>query len=336
MHIALIGSARFGAVEPYAGGLESHVAALRDRLRHRGHEVTVVPRRQPPFDASGSARRDVSAGPRDVLAEHHAYLECLLDPGSAEIFHNHSLHYLPIAMARALDVPMVTTLHSPPTPWLESAFAISKPAGPVVSVSVSNASQWLAVVPGCGVVPNGVDLSRIPVGPGGGGYAAWFGRLVPEKGAEHAIAVCRSVGLPLRVAGPIHDPAYFDRAIRPHLGSDVRYEGHLSQSELARLVGSADVVLVTPRWDEPYGLVVAESLAAGTPVAAYGRGGVCEILTPTSGCLAPGDDVDALAAATRAALELDRADCRQRAEDACDIETMVDRYEAIYLRALAA
>ena len=333
MHIGLIGSARYGTDEPYAGGLEAHVATLAMHLRHRGHCVTLLPSIRHDFVPSEAAMRDVSASSEASVFEHHAYLTSLLGVAGTDmdILHNHSVHYLPVALAPALPVPMVTTLHSPPTPWLESAFAATgHPTGPVVSVSRANSREWRRSLGRCGVITNGVDLERFRPGPGGGGYVAWFGRIVPEKGLLSAIAAARLSGESLRIAGPVSDREHFERDIEPHLGVDVVYDGHLDTDGLNDLVGSADVTLVTPHWEEPYGLVVAESLAMGTPVAAYRRGGIPEILSVRTGRTARVDDVSGLAAAIGRARALERDACRERAKDRCDVERMVDRYVTMY------
>ena len=274
-----------------------------------------------------------------MIAEHHAHLDALLtiQDSDLDLVHNHSLHHLPVAMASMLGRPMVTTLHSPPTPWLESALTVSagRTVGPLVSVSQANADQWRPTVQSCAVIRNGVDLTRFRPGAGGGGYVAWFGRLVPEKGVTSAVAAARKAGVPIRIAGPVHDPEYFDAEVRPHLGCDVSYEGHLDVDGLNELVGSADVTLVTPHWDEPYGLVVAESLAMGTPVAAFARGGIPEVVTAECARLVCPGDVGALARSIPSAAQLDRGTCRRRAEDQCDIERMVDAYVALYRSCLA-
>jgi glycosyltransferase involved in cell wall biosynthesis len=267
------------------------------------------------------------------LEEHHAYLTLMLHlarSGQFDVVHNNCLHHLPIAMATAVPTPMVTTLHTPPTPWLESAIQAGPCPVTFVAVSEHTARAWRHCV-SAGVIRNGIDLDVWPP-DSGGGPAIWFGRLVPEKGADLAIRAARAAGLELDLVGPIADRDWFDRHVRPQLGAGVRYLGHLDHASLAARVGAATVTLATPRWDEPYGLVVAESLACGTPVAAFDRGGVAEILTPDSGVLVGADDVPGLAEAALRAGTLSRARARARAVDACSLDSMIDGYERLYER----
>ena len=343
--IALIASARFAIREPFAGGLEAHTWTLARALRQRGHHVTVfagpgsdpglgvreIPARWPRISAA--ARADVSMTAEGWLEEHHAYLTLMLQLsrcGEFDLVHNNSLHHLPIAMAAAVPTPMITTLHTPPTPWLESAIQAGPCPVTFVAVSEHTARAWQHCADAL-VIRNGIDLGVWPPGPGGG-PAIWFGRLVPEKGADLAIRAARAAGLELDLVGPIGDHDWFERHIRPELGPGVRYLGHLDHGELAARVGAASVTLATPRWDEPYGLVVAESLACGTPVAAFDRGGVGEILAPDCGVLVGADDVPALAAAALQAGALSRDAARARAVSACSLDRMIDGYERLYAR----
>lgn len=185
------------------------------------------------------------------MQEHHAYLQLMLDLSgplaeSFDVVHNHSLHYLPVAMASAVPAPVLSTLHTPPTPWLESALAVRSGAGAhFAAVSRHTAAAWQHAVDDIEVVPNGVDLDSWPEGRGGQ-HLIWFGRLVPEKGAHVAVDAARRAGFPIVLAGPISDAEYFDRMIRPRLGSEVTYLGHLAQPELAAAIGGAAATLVAP------------------------------------------------------------------------------------------
>jgi glycosyltransferase involved in cell wall biosynthesis len=350
LRIALVASARYPIREPFPGGLEAHTWQLASRLRERGHSVTVyggagsdpalgvrTMASLPPISAD--ARADVSMPAGWFLAEHHAYLTLMLElsgPGPAvDVIHNNSLHYLPVAMAPALRAPLLTTLHTPPTPWLESAVRVPT-AVPrhFAAVSAATAAQWRAAVDDVTVVRNGVDTRVWTPGPGGG-TPVWSGRIVPEKGPEAAIRAARAAGTGLRLAGPRPDRRYFDDRVAPLLGDGVDYVGHLDHAALARLVGSASVAVVSPCWDEPYGLVVAEALACGTPIAGFARGALPELLDDRTGVLVAPGDVDALAAAIPRAARLDRGTVRRHAERTCSVETMVDGYEHLY-RQLAA
>jgi glycosyltransferase involved in cell wall biosynthesis len=286
------------------------------------------------FAPSPAARRDASMPAPEFMAAHHAYLELMMRLSGDtrfDIIHNHSLHYLPIALARTASAPVVTTLHTPPTPWLESAIDVNADNTRFVAVSEYTARSWSHVTTGIDVISNGVDLRMWPAGPGGD-ELVWFGRFVPEKGAHIAVRAAVRAGVGLRLAGPISDRAYFDSEIRPLLSDRIRYVGHLDQKDLAALVGRSAATLVTPLWDEPYGLVVAESLACGTPVAGFRRGGIPEILSADSGILVDPDDVDALAVAARRAMSLSRDIARARAESHCAENEMVDGYLTLYRR----
>lgn len=344
LRIAIIGSSSHPIAQPFAGGLEAHIWHLTRALADAGHHITLFAGEgtdvgadtrvllAEAFRPSAWAQADVSMPPEAVLREHHAYLSLMLKlaahPERYDIVHNHSLHYLPLAMAPALPIPMVTTLHTPPTPWLESAITIAEGAR-CVAVSRHTARSWGHVVDRVPVIHNGVRLRNWPEGLGGRNLV-WFGRFVPEKGAHLAIQAARIAGLDLRMAGPISDHDYFSTMVAPHLDNQIRYLGHLDQDALARLVGSSMATLVTPMWDEPYGLVVAESLACGTPVASFDRGGIPEIVGDDAGILVPAGDVGALAAAAVNLGHLDRSDVRARALAHCCEDSMVARYQQLY------
>jgi glycosyltransferase involved in cell wall biosynthesis len=276
--------------------------------------------------------------PEAWLREHHAYLQVMLAlqrRDDVDVVHNNSLHHLPVAMSGSVPAPMLTTLHTPPTPWLEPAIEIDSRIpnrlrhSHFVAVSSHTANSWSHVVR-ARVVPNGVDVDRWLPGPGGTDLA-WVGRIVPEKAPHRAIAMARASGHRLRLAGPIGDRAYFETEVAGQLGEGIDYVGHLDIESLVELFGTSAVTLVTPEWDEPYGLVAAESLACGTPVVALDRGGLREFVTPSVGVLlAPDADPASTVRAIDRAERLDRARCRAHAVATCSVDRMVDDYLDLY------
>lgn len=350
LRIGIIAHLKYPIAEPFAGGLEMHTHLLARSLRDRGHDVTVF----------ASLHSDVSLGVEAICSEtaletvgtaeaddvtffkeHHAYLSLMnaLRSRHFDVIHNNSLHYLPVTLADTLPMPMVTTLHTPPFCWLESGIRVCNAKDHTfVAVSRSVGDLWGHVATTDEVILNGIDLEKFAfrARADAAGYLVWYGRIVPEKGLHLAIEAARRIGLPLRIAGPILDHDYYRDCIAPQLGVDTIHVGHLAHSELARLVGGARAFLCTPMWDEPYGLVVAEALASGVPVAAFARGAIPEILDASCGALAVPDDVGSLAEAGLAALSLERRACRRRAEQTCDAARMVDGYEALYRRRIAA
>jgi glycosyltransferase involved in cell wall biosynthesis len=348
MRICLIASSRFPVREPFHGGMEAHTASLAEHLIRRGHTVRVFAApgsderlhveelAVQPFESTEAARKDVGAMPETWMREHHAYLGLMMDLARTgrdrfDIVHNNSLHHLPVAMSEVVDLPIVSTLHTPPVPWLESALAISRGDTRFVAVSRHTAAAWGHVVD-ADVVLNGIDTDRWAYGRGGE-RAVWTGRLVPEKAPHLAVRAAIAARIPIDLAGPRQDPVYWSREIEPLLGPDVRYLGHLGTDELVRLVGGAAVAVVSPVWDEPYGLVAAEAMSCGTPVAAFRRGALPELVTPTTGALARPDDVDSLAAAIRRALWRSRPVVRRHAEQDLGVGRMVSAYEDVYAHA---
>jgi glycosyltransferase involved in cell wall biosynthesis len=348
--ILIIANARHPIAEPFAGGLEAWTAALIRGLRARGADITIFAgagsdpglavHELPvaPLSISAAARADISMPSDAWMCEHHAYLQAMLvalrATGRFDVIHNSSLHYLPIALADMVGVPMVTTLHTPPTPWLESAIRLQTATPTLVAVSEHTAASWRHVA-SPGVIRNGIDLAAWPPGPGGDALV-WSGRIVPEKAPHLAVAIAREAGFRLRIAGPVGDRDYFNAAIQPVLGDGIEYVGHLTQPELAEVIGHSTASLVTPAWDEPYGLVVAESLACGTPVCAFARGGVPELLSRMCARLVPPGDIRGAARAVTEVVRLSRAAARAQAEQCCSIDCMLDSYCDLYANLTAA
>lgn len=345
MRIAVIGPARHPVAEPYAGGQERFTAILISGLRDRGHHIELWARAgTPPAladdlhvmpdtpELSTIASDDPNMPEPDFLDDQVAYLAAirdLLNRNDIDAVLNQSLHQLPLALSSTLRVPMITTLHTPPFPWMEIGAWLAGPASHLVAVSAALRDQW-ETLRGVRVIHNGVDPARFPVGPGGEDLA-WAGRLTPEKGADIAIAAAARSGRRLRLAGPVSDIGWFDDVIRPLLGSRVEYVGALGDDELAEFYGHSAATLVTPRWEEPFCLVAAESQMCGTPVVGLRRGGLAEVVMLPGGVLvAAGDgESDRLAAALDSVLRTDRDRIGISARVRLSSDRTVDGYEQL-------
>ncbi|WKD57157.1 Glycogen synthase [Corynebacterium capitovis DSM 44611] len=343
--MAFIGPARYPVREPFAGGLEAFCHITVNELRDLGHTVDF-------FAAGGSDGNvkefelpGVNWGDRAADASDTTYpeggkeredaafaeLRRLLVQRGYDVVHNNSLNPFMFPGEHSPEpLPMITTFHTPELPEVRGAIlAAGARAGRFTAVSRLTASDWRIPQP-IAVIPNGVNVERWIPGPGGP-CAVWFGRLVPEKGPHLAIDACAMLGLPILLAGRKGDHGYFERELAPRLtGGHARWLGELSHAELRRLVGNCAVSLVTPRWQEPFGLVAFESMACGTPVAAFDRGGLGELLRHSPAELATPDDVSSLAAAALRALSHDRVAVRQWVVRNHSLRRTALRYAQLY------
>jgi len=253
------------------------------------------------------------------------------------MIHNNSLHRYPPRLARRHRLPMLTSLHIPPFGALRRA--VHDSAAPWCRFSVTSAVQtksWWpdGAPPEAEVVHNGIDLSLWPYRPEGDGSAVWAGRITPNKGTHLAVRAAQLAGVPLTLFGTVEHRDYFEQEVRPLLGGDRRYGGHLEGPALADELGRASALLFTPLWDEPFGLAAIEAMACGLPVASTEMGAVREVIG-NAGAYAPPDDAPALAQALRVALEIPRSEARARVERMFSLSHMVRAYETLYHAARA-
>lgn len=320
------------------GGTEAVLDTLAQGLRAAGHEPVLftvgtstcdVERRWLFDDPPEPEPWTTVALMRHVQAGYAALADC-------DVIHDHTELGPVWAAARRCAQPVVATFHGNFTEqsrpvWTDVVRWVTPTA-----ISRSQRSQ----VPELGiehVVHHGIDVGRFPDGSGDGGYALFVGRLSPDKGVHEAIEIARRAGVPLRIAAKMRDPeerAYYAAEVEPRLGADVEYVGEVSPSERNRLCASA-IALVNPiRWPEPFGMVMVEALACGTPVVAYPQGAAPEIVEQgRSGFLAATQDqaVEAL----RHVEVIDRAACRASVQRRFSVERMVEGYLTVY-RAVTA
>jgi glycosyltransferase involved in cell wall biosynthesis len=196
----------------------------------------------------------------------------------ADVVHDHTL--LGPALGCGLGPPVVVTTHNPFTPSNRAWYAHLADDVSVIALSSHHAST-AGAVPIAAVIHHGVDTEAFPMGPGDGGYAACIGRMSPDKGIDRAIEVARSADIPLRIAAKIagaDEHAYFSEVIAPLLGGSVEYLGELGLADKVDLLGHATCLLNPLRWHEPFGMVMVEALACGTPVVATPTGSVPELV----------------------------------------------------------
>lgn len=334
MKIAILAPLRFPIAEPFAGGLEIHTQLLASGLVELGHEVTLFA--HPDSEVAGKLVSCPVAKDAGFVAYTLAIRAAFrrIAEGDFEVVHNNSIHFLPPLLAHTLPSPMVTTLHTPPYKSHRYTARLMRKASQHSYLAISHflGAQWADLIGDHGVVHNGINLDDWPFSEiGEAKTAVWYGRFTPEKGAEFAIEAAQMAGYRLTLAGPVYDQTYFDQKIIPLLNDKITYAGHLSQTDLAALVGQSAVGLVTSVWDEPFGLAYVEMLACGTPVAGFRSGAAAEIITQENGALVEKRDVQALAQVLGEVEESkDRRACRLRAEASFPIGKMVERYLEVY------
>jgi glycosyltransferase involved in cell wall biosynthesis len=260
--------------------------------------------------------------------------EALVDWG-ADVVHDHTL--MGPHIAPNYGVPVVTTNHGPFVSDLGDCYMALGRSASIIAISEHHASTAGAIRV-TKVIHHGVDVERFPVGDGAGGYALFLGRMSPDKGAHVAARIAREAGMPLRIAAKMREPAeraYFDAQVAPLLGGDVEYVGEVGGREKLELLADATCLLNPLAWPEPFGMVMIEALACGTPVVATPCGSVPEIVCEGITGFVRASEADLVAALGRVD-ELDRAWCRKDAETRFSTQRMVADHVALYRQAVAA
>jgi glycosyltransferase involved in cell wall biosynthesis len=315
------------------GGIEAMVAGLVNGLVARGHHVVLVGAGEPKT-AAQRFHAVFSDPPSQRLGEpmpevlHAAAAAALLEREELDLVHDHTLAG-PL-LARGRHIPTVVTAHGPVSGEPGDYLVALGTSVDVVAISQAQRRlrpevNWLTTV------HNGIEVSSFPLGKGDGGYLLFLGRFNADKGAHLAIDAARAAGRRLLLAGKLNEPAersYFAEAVAPRLGGAVEYVGEADAATKRELLAGAEALLFPVQWDEPFGLVMVEAMACGTPVVALRRGSVPEIVSDgESGFVV--DDEEGLVRAIGAVELLDRRRCRARAE-LFDNARMVEGYEAAY------
>jgi hypothetical protein len=251
------------------------------------------------------------------------------------VVHNHAFDAPAISLAAEVGAPVVHTLHLPPDPIVADALreaAQSDRAPTIAGVSACQVSAWSRVVSVDAVLPPLVPTRTIRWSSSAGGGAVFAGRLSPEKGAIDAIEIARAAGLEIDVYGDAYDPKYTREWIDPRRADPgVTVHPGVPRTVIWDVMARASVVLCPARWEEPFGMAAAEAQACGTPVVAFRRGALEEVvLDGVSGFLVAPDDIDAAAGAVTSATELSRSECRDHAERHLSLDQSLDSHEQLY------
>ena len=339
LHVAMIAPPYFDVPPTGYGGVEAVVADLVDALVQRGHRVTLIGAgrhhtmaqrflatyQRPPADQLGEALPEVV---------HAAKIARLLEDLDVDVVHDHTLAG-PL-LARGRPTPTVVTGHGPATGGLGTYYRSLGTTIGLVAISDAQRAKapelaWTATV------HNAIRADTFPFREGKDEFALFLGRFHPDKAPHLAIEAARAVSLPIVLAGKCAEPterAYFAREVQPRLGSDTTIFGVADAAAKRDLLARAACLLFPICWDEPFGLVMIEAMACGTPVVALRRGAVPEIvLAGQTGVIV--DHPDELAGAIGEARRLDPWVCRKHVEQNFTVDMMAARYEAVYRRAVA-
>ena len=326
------------------GGVESVVSTLTEALVGRGHDVTL-------FSAPGSVSTATVAtildGPHPDEIERALFeaghvaevFDQIDNAGTADRFdviHDHC-GFTALAMANRIGTPLVHTLHGPFTRDTAEFYANHGHKGTLVGISHAQLASAPSELEPLGPIPNPIDLAAWPSETRKGDYLLWIGRMSPEKGPHRAIAAARAVDVPLVLAGVIQPglQAFFDEEVAPHIDGDrVRFIGEVGGAAKRSLFAHARGLLMPIRWDEPFGMVIVEALACGTPVIAFREGAMPElVVNGKTGFLV--EDVRAMADAIGHLPRISARDCRDWVSRHCDGDVVAGAYERAY-RSVAA
>jgi glycosyltransferase involved in cell wall biosynthesis len=339
MRIAVLAPPWFAVPPTGYGGIEWIVWLLADGLTERGHEVTLF--------ASGDSRTKAKLeavfehAPSELIGrtmpELRHVLACYERSEEFDVVNDHTGH-LGAVLGGLSRSPVVHTVHGPldgePGLVYRSIGALAPKVG-LISISLNQRRpqpdlNWVANV------PNALDLEHYPCQPHRGDYLLYLGRMNHEKGAHRAVAVAMELGLPLKLAGKIRETRereYFAEFVEPHLGNGIEYLGEVNHGTKVELLQNARATLFPIEWEEPFGLVMIESMACGTPVIATRHGAVPEVMGDGQGGIVV-DHWREIPAALERADEIDPLDCRHYVEERFAPERMVADYERAYTEAI--
>jgi len=336
MKLAMLSPIAWRTPPRHYGPWENVVSLLTEGLVRRGIDVTL-------FATRDSVTRAKLVGVAPIGYEENRELlpkvwECLHIAATFErstefdLIHNH-FDFLPLTYSGLIATPVVTTIHGFSAPGILPVYKRYNHRSYYVAISEADRAPELDYA---GTIHHGIDLGRFTFRAAPGDYLLFFGRIHPEKGTRECIDVARRLDRRLLLAGIVQDQRYFKEEVAPFLDGDrVVYAGSVGPERRDALLGGAYALLHPIRFDEPFGLSVVEAMACGTPVVAFRRGSMPEVVAHgKTGFLV--QSVDEMVEAVKKIAEINRAACRRWAEEHFGVERMVDDYIRVYEGILGA
>jgi glycosyltransferase involved in cell wall biosynthesis len=335
LRIAVLAPIAWRTPPRHYGPWELFASLLADGLVASGHDVTLFATADSVTNAK--LRSVVPQGWSENATIEPKVAECMHiaavfeHANEFDIIHN-GFDFLPLTYSGLVDTPVVTTIHGFSSPRIVPVYERYDETTDYVAISDADRHPQLHYA---ATIHHGIDVASFSLHPSPSDDVLFFGRIHADKGTAHAIEVARRAGRRLTIAGIIQDEQYFHEEVEPHVDGDaVRFVGPVAAKDRSAVLGAAHALLHLIDFDEPFGYSVVEAMACGTPVIAYDRGSMAELIDHgRSGFLVAGveEAVDALAQVST----LDRAAIRASAADRFAVATMVDAYAALYRRILA-
>ncbi|RQP09557.1 glycosyltransferase family 4 protein [Parapedobacter defluvii] len=330
MRIAILAPIAWRTPPRKYGPWEQVASTLTEGLVKRGIDVTLFATGDSLTQANlrYSAPRGYAENPdMDPKVEECLHISQVMESADEfDLIHNH-FDFLPLSFSRLISKPMITTIHGFSSPKIIPVYKKYNDTCAYVSISNADRSPELDYL---ATVYNGIDVSQFEYVENPDDYLLYFGRIHPEKGPHTAIEVARRTGRRLILAGLVQDEHYFETDVSPYIdGSQIQYVGNVGPEERSQLLGNAAALLHLINFEEPFGLSVAEAMLCGTPVIAFDRGSMSElILHGETGFLS--SHVDQVIRFIDQLPSISRARCAQWAHEQFSQDRMVDRYIEVY------
>lgn len=339
LRVAMLAPPWISVPPPGYGGVESVVSVLTEALVRRGNEVTLFcapgsassARVVPLLDQSYPNEIERSLYEVDHVARAFAEIDQARNEHRFDVVHDHC-GFTALGMADRLATPLVHTLHGQFTAATTAFYTRHASKATVVAISHAQRTTAPASLGGVAVIPNPIAVQSWPMRERKEDYVLWVGRMTAEKGPHRAIAAARAARVPLVLAGVIQpgQQAFFDREVAPHIdGERVRFLGEVGGSLKRSIFAGARALLMPIEWEEPFGMVMVEALACGTPVIAFPVGAANElVIDGRTGFLVA--DEFAMAAAVGCLAGIAARDCRAWVSEHCDVDVVAGAYESTY------